>query len=129
MLRVEGVTVRFGSTVALDDVSIDLAEGERLAVLGPSGCGKSTLLRTIAGLETGVGRVVLDGNVITSQVLRTLSRSTHLVHRLAATHTPRVLALRQGPGTSLQFALKIVEKLYSAEKAEELAKGLLCTTA
>ena len=35
MLRVEGVTVRFGSTVALDDVSIDLAEGERLAVLGP----------------------------------------------------------------------------------------------
>ena len=57
------------------------------------------------------------------------SRSTHLVHRLAATHTPRVLAVRQGPGTSLQFALKIVEKLYSAEKAEELAKGLLCTTA
>ena len=34
-----------------------------------------------------------------------------------------------GPGTSLQFALKIVEKLYSAEKAEELAKGLLTTTA
>ena len=51
------------------------------------------------------------------------------MRRLAATHTPRVLAVRQGPGTSLQFALKIVEKLYSAEKAEELAKGLLCTTA
>ena len=43
--------------------------------------------------------------------------------------SPRLLAARQGPGTSLQFALKIVEKLYSIEKAEELAKGLLCTTA
>ena len=85
--------------------------------------------KAIVGSGWEDSRVVLDGNVITSQVLRTLSRSTHLVHRLAATHTPRVLAVRQGPGTSLQFALKIVEKLYSAEKAEELAKGLLCTTA
>ena len=45
------------------------------------------------------------------------------------THRALALPRRQGPGTSLQFALKIVEKLYSAEKAEELAKGLLTTTA
>ena len=50
-LSVRGVTKRFGDFTALDRVTIDVAEGEFLAVLGPSGCGKTTLLRLIAGLE------------------------------------------------------------------------------
>ena len=61
MLEVRGLGVRFGDLAAVDDVSFDLAEGERLAVLGPSGCGKSTLLRAIAGLEPATGRVAVDG--------------------------------------------------------------------
>lgn len=51
MLELQGVTVRFDRTTAVDDVRVGLAEGKVLAVLGPSGCGKSTLLRAIAGLE------------------------------------------------------------------------------
>ncbi len=50
-LALRDVTVRFGSTVAVDGLSLDVAAGEIVAVIGPSGSGKSTLLRAIAGLE------------------------------------------------------------------------------
>lgn len=62
MLRVEDATVRFGETVAVDHASLEVADGERVAVLGPSGSGKSTLLRAIGGLERlDTGRILWDG--------------------------------------------------------------------
>ena len=62
VLSLQDLTVRYGDTVAVDDVSLDLAEGQVLAVLGPSGCGKSTLLRAVAGLEPlSAGSISLDG--------------------------------------------------------------------
>ncbi|MCY3568288.1 MAG: ABC transporter ATP-binding protein [Chloroflexi bacterium] len=66
MLHVEGVGKRFGSderaVVALEDVSLSVADGEFAALVGPSGCGKTTLLNLIAGLEdVDEGRIVVDG--------------------------------------------------------------------
>ncbi len=61
-LTVSDATVRFGETVAVDHVDLELPAGEVLAVLGPSGCGKSTFLRAVAGLEVlDSGRVCFDG--------------------------------------------------------------------
>ena len=51
MLELRDASVRYGHTLAVDDVTLDLPAGQVLAVLGPSGCGKSTLLRAVAGLE------------------------------------------------------------------------------
>lgn len=66
MLRVEALTVDFGTHRVLDGVDLDVDRSETVVVLGPSGCGKSTLLRVIAGLEPAVsGAVRWDGADIT----------------------------------------------------------------
>lgn len=63
-LRVQDLSVRFGSVEVLERVSLELAGGEVAAVLGPSGSGKTTLLRSIAGLIRSEGSVWLGGRSI-----------------------------------------------------------------
>jgi len=68
VLAVDTVVKRFGKTVAVNGLSLDIRENEFFALLGPSGCGKTTLLRMIAGFEVpDEGRIRLGGIDITEQ--------------------------------------------------------------
>ncbi|HEY5198302.1 MAG TPA: sulfate ABC transporter ATP-binding protein [Solirubrobacteraceae bacterium] len=70
-IEVRNVDKRFGDFVALDDVSMTVADGSLTALLGPSGSGKSTLLRIIAGLETPErGQILIAGNDVTRVPVR-----------------------------------------------------------
>jgi putrescine transport system ATP-binding protein len=67
MIRVEGLTKRFGREIAVDGVDLAIERGEFFAILGGSGSGKTTLLRMIAGFERpDSGRVLIDGADLTA---------------------------------------------------------------
>lgn len=66
-VHLEAVTKRFGSTTAVDAVTLEIQRGEFFSLLGPSGCGKTTLLRIVGGFEQpDAGRVHIGGRDVTT---------------------------------------------------------------
>jgi multiple sugar transport system ATP-binding protein len=64
-LELQGIAKRFPGTLAVDDVDLEVNQGDFIVLLGPSGCGKTTTLRMIAGLEVQTeGKIFLDGQDI-----------------------------------------------------------------
>jgi len=70
-ITLRNISKQFGDFQALDNINLDIPEGELVALLGPSGCGKTTLLRIIAGLEQADhGEVYLQGDNVTEQPVK-----------------------------------------------------------
>ncbi|MGH9087020.1 MAG: ABC transporter ATP-binding protein [Acidimicrobiales bacterium] len=75
MLRVEGLSVRYGAVEALRDVSFEAADGVITTVLGANGAGKTTLLRTLSGLvRPRAGTATYDGEPVTGREAETVAR-------------------------------------------------------
>jgi len=67
-IRIKGVSKHFGDFVAVDNVDLEIGQGELFSILGGSGCGKTTLLRMLAGFEIPTsGNIQIDGTDITHQ--------------------------------------------------------------
>ena len=65
-VRLINISKHYGSTLAVENVNLDVAEGEFVTLLGPSGCGKTTTLRMIAGLiDPSTGRIYFDEQDVT----------------------------------------------------------------
>ena len=80
ILTVDNLSVRFGSTTVVDDVSFAVAAGESFGLVGESGSGKSTILRTIMGLNPDwSGKITLDGAAAPDRSRRAFAQKVQMV--------------------------------------------------
>ncbi|HKY08817.1 MAG TPA: ATP-binding cassette domain-containing protein, partial [Candidatus Binatia bacterium] len=70
IVSLRGLTKKFTAAAAVDDLHLEIGDGEFVSLLGPSGCGKTTTLRLLAGfLQPDAGEICVDGNVVSSASL------------------------------------------------------------
>ncbi len=142
MLRARGLRKEYGREAALvravDEVDLDVAAGETVAVMGPSGCGKSTLLHLLGGLDRPSGGALwLDGHRIDQLGEKALARlrrdaigfvfqAFHLMDELTAAENIELPALLAGrsPRAARRQALGLLDQVGLADRANFLPSAL-----
>ena len=119
ILELKNIVKKFGGFTAVDDVSLDIVEGELFTIVGPSGSGKTTMIRMLAGMDkpTG-GDILLRGNRINDVPAN--RRPTCMVFQSLALFPHRTV------GENIEFSLKIrgVDKAARRARADELLEQL-----
>lgn len=114
MIRLEGVTRRYGDTPAVDDLSFEVAEGEVCVLIGPSGCGKTTTLRMINRLiEPSGGRILVEGRDIMSLPAEELRRGLGYV----------IQSIGLFPHLTVAGNISVVPRLLGWDKARMAARA------
>ena len=117
-----GVTKRFGETVAVDDLTLEVHDGEFLVLLGPSGCGKTTALRMIAGLEDATEGTVRIGDRVVND-LEPSERNISMVFQSYALY-PHMTVARNIESPMLARKVAVADgtrrKLTKAERTERI---------
>jgi len=119
-VALKDVTKVFGDgTVAVDNVSLDVGDGEFMVLLGPSGCGKSTVLRMVAGLEDPTnGAILLDGELANELSPRD--------RRIAMVFQDFALYPHMNVGDNIGFPLRLsgVDPDHRSERVADVASAL-----
>ncbi|RYI83891.1 MAG: ABC transporter ATP-binding protein, partial [Acetobacteraceae bacterium] len=115
-LVLEGLARRYGATVAVERVDLDVQDGELVALLGPSGCGKTTTLRMVAGfVAPSAGRVLIGGRDVTHAAPH--GRDTGMVFQSYA------LFPHMSVGQNVAFGLEM-RKVGRAERESRVTEAL-----
>ncbi len=116
-IRIESLSRRFGSVVAVSDISISFPENTVTCLLGPSGCGKTTLMRMVAGLETpSSGRILFGDRDVTALPPR--RRDVGMVFQYPVMY--RTLTVRE----NLELPLKNDRRLAAEERRRRVEEVL-----
>lgn len=131
LLTVRDLSMRFGATLALNGVSLEVPAGSRLGIVGPNGAGKSTLLSIIAGqLKPTGGSVAIDGRDMagvdeSGRAKRGVARTFQIPRPFARmTVLDNVLVGAKHVGTSAESALEALEMVGLTGRANDLAGSL-----
>ncbi len=142
MVRARGLRKEYGKEAALvravDNVDLDVAAGETVAVMGPSGCGKSTLLHLLGGLDRpSAGRIWLAGQRIDEMSERAMAalrrdgvgfvfQAFHLMDELTSVENVELPALLAGrsPRAARRRALELLDRVGLAGRARHLPSEL-----